>query len=170
MNGPPVPVRPRILTTIVFAASAGFAGLLCSLPFLLGPAIGVAGVLVSARWRGRLGKVPADVALVPGLGGVVAVLLASPATIGSELFGGVAVLAFLLWLADDPRAAPGGGRRAATSLSLAGAAFAVAWAIALVARGSSGNVGLAGILVVLGLLLVALVLFRGADTPTPETA
>ena len=170
MNAPSAPGGGRLLTTVVFAATAGFAGLLCSLPFLLGPAVAIVGALLSARWRGRLVKLPADVALLPGLGGLVAVLLASPPTIGSELFGGAAVLAFLLWLADDPRAAPGGGRRAASALSLAGAAFALAWAIALLARGSSGNVGLAGVLVVLGLLLVALVLFRGADGPWAETA
>jgi hypothetical protein len=160
----------RPITTALFAAALGFLGLFSALPLFLGPVLGVTGVALAAFLRRRPSARTGDRALVPALAVLVLLLLASPSSTATALFGGLGSLAFLLWLADDPWGAPGGGRRAVTVLAFAGLSFGLAWGIDLAFVGATGNVGAAGLLAVVALLVLAVVLLWGAERPAPETA
>lgn len=151
--GSPPPSRPRIGTTVVLAGSLAFVGLLSGLPFGTGAALGVIGAALSYRWRAEEHRRLSGLELAPCLGALCVLLLASPAGAGTELFGGLAVLAFLLWLADDPRVTTGAIRRAAAPLGVVGLVFAFAWVVPVAFAGSTENVGLAGLLAAAGLLI-----------------
>lgn len=167
---PPEPPRGGgCLTLGIFGLVLAVLGLLSGLPWLLGPVIGVAGVLLSSRLRAST-RLRSELALLPGLAAMATLLFASPIAPSTELFGGLASLAFLLWLADDPARAPGGGRRAVPTLGLAGLAFGLAWSITLPFGPAAPDIGLASGLLVAALVLVGLALWRASVTPWAATA
>lgn len=160
----------RPATTALLAGALGLVGLLSGFPFLLGAAIGLAGAFASAYVRRRPRPPFPGAAPVPALAALVVLLLYSAPVPSTELFGGLAALAVLLWLADDPHAAPGGGRRAATSIGFAAFAFALAWGFLLALAPLGGNVGVAAVLTAVALLVVTVVLARTVAPPQGETA
>lgn len=150
------------LTFGVAAVAVAVFGLVGGLPDLIGPALGVAGLAVASWWRRRpatgatFGPLPAVVAL--------AVLAAtSPAAPSTELFGGLAAVALLLWLADDPSRPAGGGRRAGFAVATCALAVGIAWSVALVLPRPSGAIGIAGGMLAALLLLVAYLLARATE-------
>ncbi len=167
--GPPGP-SPWSIATVLLVVLVAFFGLLTELGPILGPAIGVGGVLLSARWRTRPNPSPSGLALVPAFAGLGILLLAAPVAVDTGLFGGLCALGLLLWLADDPHGEGGGGRRAASSLGLCALAFALAWAVALPGAGFGQDVGLAATLAILALVLVAVTLLRVVLLPRGQTA
>ncbi len=172
--GPPGPTPPRRgaprLTTVLFAGIMVLFGLVSGLPALLGPIVVLGGVGVSAYLRPRLGPRRSSLEVVPALLALSVVGLGATPGRSTELFAGLSALAFLLWLADDPRKEPGGGRRAAPALGLAALAFALAWGITLPFPPGTIDVGLAGGLIAAALVLVAVVLVRWVLGPRAETA
>ena len=169
MNAPVVPTRyggsPFTLGLLV-AAMALF-GLVGGLPESTGPIVGVAGVVISAAWRGRRRATAGPIALAPALAALGALAVTAPAVPSTELFGSFAALATLLWLADDPARPAGGGRRAVPALSACAVGVALAWSLSLLLPRPSGEVGLAAVLLVGALLAVAWFLGREAGSRSP---
>ncbi len=150
-------------TTALFAFSAGLFGLVGGLPDYAGPAIGVGGVVVSSVWRLRRGSragLRTALSVAPALVALAVLALTSPPVDAAELFGGLAGLAFLLWLADDPARASGGGRRAAPTIALASLAVGLAWAISLSLPASAPEIGVAAGLLAAAFVLLAILLGR----------
>jgi hypothetical protein len=152
-------------TAVLAAFAMVLFGLVGDLPLLLGPILAIVGVVLSGLWR-RWARPDVDLAPVPALFALGALALTSPPVPSAELFGGLATVAVLLWLADDPSRPAGGGRRAATALASGALAVGIAWSFALVLPGRIPGVGVAGGLLALVLLLLAYLLVREtADRP-----
>lgn len=148
----------------------GLLGLLSNLPFLLGPVVGVVGVVLAHGLRRTPTMRVPELALVPALGALAVLVFASPAEIASGLVAGLAALAFLLWLADDPRRAPGGGRRAVAIIGLSAVGFGLVWGITLLVPPGAQDIGVAGALAAGALLLIVPVLVLPGAREAPETA
>jgi len=167
VKGPsPPPVRGGgLATTVLFGAAACFLGLLGGLPLLLGPVVGALGVFASTAWRTHGKGRGGTVALVPALLALAILAGTSPVAPSTDLFAGLAGLAFLLWIADDPARPAGGGRRAMPTIAPAALGVGLAWAITLALVGQPEEVGLAG-----GLLAAALVLLAFLVSGLPRRA
>ncbi len=168
------PARPSSagggpFTTALLAATLAVLGLLTGLPFLLGPVIGVVAVVGAAGWR-HTSRGRTESALFPVLGALGALLFAAPPERSTELFGGVAALAFLLWLADDPARPAGGGRRAVPLLGVAALSFGLSWSVTLLLAPGVPEVGIAAGLLVAALFLVAVALRWSLSAPRSEAA
>jgi hypothetical protein len=151
----------------VLAVSA--FGLVVGLPDLLGPAIGVAGLVLSSLWR-RRPTTGRSFAPLPALVALSVLAVSAPVVASAELFGGFATLALLLWLADDPARPAGGGRRAARAIGACGLAIGIAWSLVLLLPSSSRGVGVAGALLALVLLVLAYLLVRETEGRIPSAA
>jgi len=159
-----------VATAALFGATMVFLGLLGGLPVFLGPAVGAVGVGASAYWRTRPAWRQRSVPFVPAALALAVLSATSPALPSTVLFAGLASLAMLLWIADDPERPAGGGRRAAPVLGPATLGVGLAWAVTLGLAGRGTNVGLAGGLVVVALVLLAFLLAgvpRRPTTPAP---
>jgi len=156
----------RGATTAVLAACAGFLGLLGALPDLLGPILGVLGVVLSSVWRSRESTSPAVLATAPALAAIVVLTASAPAAASTELFAGLTGLAFLLWLADDPARPAGGGRRAGPTIAPAALAVGLAWAFALSLSGEPVEVGLAGGVLAAAIVVLAVLIAGFARAAT----
>lgn len=172
MNEPSsTPARSGLrLSTVVFALAMVLLGLLTGVAPLLGPVAAVAGVAASAYLRPRLPKDRTVLALAPALFALGLLVLIAPVAPSSELFGGLAALTFLLWLADDPSQAPGGGRRALPLLAVGGLSFALAWSLTLSVTVTAENLEVAAALAAAALVLVGVVLYQLVGPGTTETA
>ncbi|MFY9717318.1 MAG: hypothetical protein WAK40_05220 [Thermoplasmata archaeon] len=177
MSGPSGrPVRtvraiPLVLLALLAGATVLFAstsGLVWYLAFLVGGA-GVAG---TAALRSRAPRVPPATAVVPVLGALVVLAATAPSTPATELFGGVAAIALLAWLAEDPGRVPGGVVRAAPSLLVVLLTLGIAWTSALFLPTGSARIGFGAGLLVLLTILVAMLLGRPdlIDAEPPATA
>ena len=160
-----LPSRPTdrgggLATTMLFGFTVGVLGLLGSLPLIVGPATGVAGVAVTAVLRSRGSPRVGNWALLPALGTIAVLAATAPAEPASELFAGLAGLTLLLWIADDPERPAGGGRRAVPTIALGALGVGLAWSITLALPGRSPDVGLAGGLLAAALVLLALLVAR----------
>jgi hypothetical protein len=158
------------LTFAVAVASVAAFGLVGGLPWLLGPVIGAAG-MVAASFVRRRADVGSTLGPLPALLALAALAVTSPPVASAELFGGLATLGVLLWLADDPARPAGGGRRAGMALGSCAFAVAVAWSIILLLPRPSSAIGAAGALLVVVLLALAYLL--GHETrprPVPEAS
>lgn len=173
MSGRPTPRPIRrgggVPTTALFGVAVGFLGLLTGVPFYLGPAIGGLGVAASAVWRARRPAVGESLPLVPALAAVTALAATAPVAPASELFAGLAALAFLLWVADDPARPAGGGRRAAATIGPAALGIGSAWGVTLALTGRTAAIGVGAGLVAIGLVVLA-VLFSLLSPRPPEPA
>lgn len=157
-------------TLALAVLSAATFGLVGGLPELAGPAIGVGGIVLTAAWR-RFGPSPGEAyGPLPALIAFVVLAASSPPSASAELFGALAALALLLWLADDPARPSGGGRRAVPTLAACSLVVAVAWSLALALPRPSGAVGLAGGLLALALLVLAWLLAREVAGGSAATA
>lgn len=169
MSGQPAVDRPggNLLTLVLAAVAAALFGWVGGLPFLLGPVVGVAGVVGSSLLRSRPRR-GSSFGPWPALLALAAIAVTAPPVSSAELFGGLATLAVLLWLADDPGRPAGGGRRAGLAIGSCAVAVAVAWSLLAVLPRPSGAVGAAGAVLVVVLLLVAYLLVReGSPRPRP---
>jgi hypothetical protein len=147
-----------VLTLVVVGAAMATFGLVGGLAGVLGPAVGLAGIAASASWRRWRPVSGRSLAVVPALVALGALALTSPAGPSPELFGGVASLAVLLWLADDPSRPAGGGRRASPALAVCAAGMAIAWVLAVGLPAAPPEIGIAGGLLAFVILLLAVLL------------
>jgi hypothetical protein len=166
---PPSRLGGSALTLALLVVAVGLFGVVGGLPYLAGPLLGPAGVLATAAWRRRASGAGA-VALLPALAALGTLAATAPVTASGELFGSLATLAFLLWLADDPARPAGGGRRAIPALAACGVGVAVAWSLTLLLPRPSGKVGVAAALLVASLLALAWFLAREAEAPAAVAA
>lgn len=149
-----------LLGSIVLGAAAVALGLAGGLPSGLGAVIGAVGVttsaicrsMASARWK-TLPLVPAILAIS------VEVILATPVP-ATELLAGATGVAFLFWVAEDPHRPVGGGRRGVTPIALVALAVGFSLAIVLVLPRGPSDVAIAGGLLALAMVLVAILLAR----------
>jgi hypothetical protein len=166
---PPGPRGGGVATAALLGVALGFLGLLADVPFYLGPAVAAVGVVASTVWRVRRPTPGGSWALVPALAALAALCASAPAAPPTELFGGISGLAFLLWVADDPGRATGGGQRAVPMLAPAALGVGLAWVIALALTGETANIGLTGSLLVVALVALA-VLVSSLSARRPEVA
>lgn len=155
------PLGGRGVTFAVAAIAMAVFGLVGGLPALLGPIVGVVGLAASDLWR-RRPPTGATFGPLPVLLGLSAIAVSSPAVPSTELFGGFATVAVLLWLADDPGRPAGGGRRAVLALGSCALAVVVAGAVVLGTHVPHREVGVAGGVLAFVLLLLSYLLVREA--------
>jgi len=154
-------------TFAIVAAALGLFGWVGNLPDLLGPVVGVLGLALSALWR-RRGSQAATFAPLPALVALGLLAASCPTLSSTELFGSLATVGLLLWMADDPARPAGGGRRASSALGTCGLAAGLAWSMTLVLPSLSGEIGVAGGLLAGVLLLLAFLLAHPVpDRPAP---
>ena len=149
---------------VASAALFGFAivlfGLVGGLPLVVGPAVGAGGVIASSLWRRPPRGTDRAIPLLPAIAAIAVLAATSPATSSAELFGGASALAFLVWLADDPARPRGGGRRAGPVVLLVALTVGLSWAITLAVPGRGPQIALAGALLAVAFVLLAILLSR----------
>ncbi len=161
------PDRSRAPALLLGAAAAGL-GLLAGWPFFLGAVVAVAGVAGSILWRRRAPASHRAAGVLPALVGLGAPAVTAPAGPAPELFAGLAALALLLWLAADPTRPRAGGRRAAPVIAACAAAVGIAFAVALAFPRIGSAVGVAGGLLAVVILVLALLLEHEASAEAPR--
>jgi hypothetical protein len=169
----PGPVAPRGGSGVTFAILAVAVvafGLVGGLPDLLGPVVAAVGVAGSATWRRQWPGTGETFGSLPALVALAVLGASSPVAPSTELFGAIAALAVLLWLADDPSRPAGGGRRAAAAIGFCGLGVGIAWSLVLILPRPSGRLGIAGGLLALALLLLAWLLARETAGRAPAGA
>ncbi|MGP8078320.1 MAG: hypothetical protein ACLQD8_06905 [Thermoplasmata archaeon] len=172
-DGPVSHRRPvsLVLLAAFGGAMAGFATG-ADVPWFVGLFLVVAGVGGAAALRTTSGRFGGTVAVVPALGSLVVLSVFAPSTPETDLFGGVAAIALLAWLAEDPRRVPGGFARGGAALLLVLLTFGIAWASAFLLPPGTSLVGIGAALLVLVTILVAVLLGRPdlIDREPPATA
>lgn len=153
-----------VATFVLAAVALTLFGLVGGLPYFLGPVVGGVGLAAAAVARRGSGVGPTFGPL-PVLLALGALAVSSPSVPSTELFGGFATVAVLLWLADDPGRPAGGGRRAVVALGSGALAVVIAGTFALVVHVPHAEVGVAGGILAFVLLLVAYLLVREAGPP-----
>jgi len=160
-----------LATAALLGVALGFLGLLADVPFYLGPAVAGVGVVASTVVRARRSTPGGSWALVPALAALAALSATAPVGPSTELFSGISGLAFLLWVADDPGRATGGGQRAVPMIAPAALGVGLAWGLALALTGETANIGLTGGLLVAALVALALLVSTlSARGPAPRAA
>ena len=151
--------RAGITSALLGAALVVFS-LTTDLPWYVAFSLAGTGIVVAVLLRTRSGGLRSDsaaliVLLVIGIlaGGAAPTRLAGAA-------GGLTVLAFLLWLADEPGLVRGAVRRAMPAVGLAALAFGIAWMSAFLIPSTPEPIGIAGGLLVLVIFLAAVLLGR----------
>jgi len=160
-SGPAPGARGGSAFTLALLLGATIAfGFVGGLAEFVGPAVGAGGVVASAWLRRRYGLAAPTATLVPAVAalGVLAVS-AAPVT-SAELLGGLAALALLLWIADDPSRPAGGGRRAFRAIAACAASLGIAFGLFLALPALPPAVGVAGGLLAFVLLFLAVLLER----------
>ena len=165
MSAPPPartarPVRPVSLAFLFVAAA--FLGYLSGFPGGFGLALTLAAIVLAAGLRMSASPVLAASAPVAALAALAIEAVAAPVGFGTEIVAGVAGLAFLVWLADDPNRPAGGPWRAAPTLALPALALGIAWSSALFLPTGSVPLGVAAGLLALALAAVAFLVSRPA--------
>lgn len=149
----PVPLALLLVVAVVVGYVAGF-------PSGFGPFVAAAGVVVAAGLRMSRSPTVAACAPVPVLAVLVLEVLQAPLGLGIELISGVAGLAFLVWLADDPARPVGGARRGLSTIAVPALALGIAWSSTLFLPAGAVPLGVAGGLLALTLALVAFLVGR----------
>lgn len=143
------------VTLAVLVAAATYLGYLSGFPGGWGPILsaGAAALGVGLRTYAR----PATVAYapVPVLAAIALEAATSPVGFGTELAAGIAGLAFLAWLADDPARPLRGAIRALPTLSVPALALGIAWSSALFVPLGAFPLGAAGGLLALAVGAIA---------------
>jgi hypothetical protein len=165
MSGAPTPARTvqvRPVSLALLLVSASFLGYLSGFPGGFGVLLAAGAVLLAALLRlvpeGNL----ASYAAVPALAGIALEAIAAPVGLGTELVAGLSALALLVWLADDPARPVGGFLRALPTVALPALALGIAWSSALFLPSGAVPLGVAGGL--LALTVVAVALLAGRPT------
>ncbi|HTP53842.1 MAG TPA: hypothetical protein VML94_02620 [Thermoplasmata archaeon] len=123
---------------------------------LIGGAGAAAAIALRVVSHGRSTNTAVVVALLTI--GVLA--LAATDSWSAALAGGVAVLALLVWLSDEPGRVAGGERRAALAIGIVGLIFGVTWFCAFLLPPTRVPTGVVGGLLVAVILLVTALLAR----------
>lgn len=156
----------------LLAVALGLFGVLAAFPFLLGVPIAVAGAGGAFLLRNRGGPRSRAYAFVPPLVGLVLLASNAPSAPSTDLVGGLAAVALLAWLADDPARAAGGISRALPSLLLVLVTLGIAWVGAFLLPAGTALIGVGAGLLVVVMILVAVLLGRPdlIDREPPATA
>lgn len=165
-----VPAHGDLGTTVLLAGIYGFLGLLGGLPVFLGPVIGVLGAVGSYVLRRTDRGGTSAIALGPALLALAILTPAAPAGPATDLFAGLAALALLLWIADEPGRPAGGARRSVPTIAPAALGVAFAWALTLGLPGQEAKVGVAGALIAGALVLLAFLLGHLSLPAAPDGA
>jgi hypothetical protein len=160
-SGPPVPPTPSgaLGVAVLVGSLAGFA-LLTDLPWILALAIAASGAGGSVALRQWGGLRAIDLSAAPALVAIAALALGSPPTPLPSLAAGIVAVAVLVWLADDPRRAPGSLRRATPTVLAVTFALGIVWGCTLLLARTTADVGVAGALLAISLFLIVVVLGR----------
>jgi len=132
---------PLVEGISVAAAAAGLGGILRAVPL---------------RWL-------RPTAPVPPLVGLSVLAVSATATGVTALYGGVAALALLLWVADDPDRLPGGAGRALPRLLVPTVGLAIAWTSAFLLPGNVAPLGV-GVALLVALVVLAALLLRSPES------
>lgn len=168
MSAPaPLPAAPRgrgfprswALLALFAGASVLFASA-ADLPWPLVLAVLAAGVGGTAVLREgpRRGRSP--LSLVPAVAMLALLAVTAPSTAAGDLFGALAGVALLAWLAEDSRRTPGGAGRAGPGLLLIVLTVGIAWASAFLLPPGASLVGVGAALLVLATILLAYLIAR----------
>ncbi len=167
MNDPsPPPAASSVSWTVgVLAGSVVLLGWVGNGLFPWGVAIGLAGVIASALWRGRRPDPKAVAPLAPALLSVSVLAALTVPSLPAALAAGLVGLSFPLWLADDPSHPDAGLARAVPAFGTAAAAVGCAGLITLLRIPGVGDLGVAVGLLAVGIVLLAVVLALFPLTP-----
>ncbi|HXY12679.1 MAG TPA: hypothetical protein VEJ85_04195, partial [Thermoplasmata archaeon] len=99
---------------------------------------------------------------LPVLVAVVLEAAFAPVGFGTKLLAGLAGVAFLVWLADDPTRPAGGPLRAFPTIAIPSLALGVAWSAALFLPAGTLPIGVAGALLAFAIAAIALLVGRPA--------
>ena len=159
MSTPPSTDSPRFTASVsplLLVVSVGLLGYLARFPDATGIFLAVGAVVVGVVLRRpSFGSVRAYASL-PVLAAMAIEVVSVPVGLGSELIAGLAGLAFLLWLADDPARPRGSAARALPALAVTTLALGIAWSSALFLPSHAIPLGVAGGLLALAIAVVAL--------------
>jgi hypothetical protein len=146
-------VRPGSLLLLV--VSAALLGYLSGFPYGFGLVLVVGAVVAAVALRAGPSRDLAPYAPIPALAALAVEAAAAPVGFGTEIVAGIAGLAFLIWLADDPARPAGAALRAVPSITLPALALGIAWSSALFLPAGAVPLGVAGALLALTLAAVA---------------
>ena len=155
------PPRSRGIASGTFLlVASGLLGYFSTLPVPLGAGLAMGLTATALAMRARSRGRPRAFAPVPALAALIVAALSSPLGLLPELLAGMAGLAFLAWLADDPTRPAGGLGRARMTLLLPGLALGIAWASALLLPSRAAPIGVAGGLLAGALVTLSLLIAR----------
>jgi len=153
--------RPdRLPSLVALLVAAVLLGYLSGVPDGWGIVLAAAAVLAAALLRQSSADAVAAYAPVPVVVVLVVEAVGAPVGIGTEIVAGLAGLAFLVWLADDPSRPVGGAARSLGTVAVPALAVGIAWSSALFVPAGALPLGVAGGLLALTLGAVALLLGR----------
>lgn len=151
-------VRPA--TLVVLLVPAVFLGYLSGFPGGAGAVLMVVAVAVAAALRVTARYHLTSFAPVPVLLALALEAVTAPVGFGTELVAGLAGLAFLVWLVDDPARPAGGAVRGLPEVAIPALALGIAWSSALFLPSGAVPLGVAGALLALTIAAVALLIGR----------
>ena len=147
-------IRPVSLALLLITAT--YLGFLSGFPDGFGPVLAAAGVVLATGLRVATRRSVAVYAPVPVLAALVVEAVPAPVGLGTEIVAGLAGLAFLLWLADDPSRPVGGSLRSLPTVGVPALAVGIAWSSTLFLPAGAVPLGVAGALLAFTLAVVAL--------------
>ena len=150
----------RVGSLALLALPAVFLGYLSGFPggagFVFMMAVVAAGAALRASGHSRR----AAYAPVPVLVGLLTEAVTAPVGFGTEFVAGLAGVAFLIWLADEPARPVGGAVRGLSVVAVPALALGIAWSSALFLPAGVVPLGVAGALLALTIAAVALLVGR----------
>jgi len=149
-----------LLGTLVLGLAAVVLGLVGGLPFALGALIGVVGVGASVAFRTVASRPWRAWTVVPAMLAVSVEVVLAPAVPAAELVAGATGIAFLFWMADDPHGSRGRAERGLIPIAVVAVAVGFSLGIVLALPRFPSEVGIAGGLLALAMVLVAILLAR----------
>jgi len=155
-------MRPRRIATarvglsaVILVGAIELFALTTLVPWMLALILGGAGASAAIALRAISGGRRTDGAALLVLLVLGVLAAGAPDTESVGIGGGVAVVALLLWLADEPGRVSDGMRRALPTVGLVALAFGVAWVSAFLLPSASVPTGVIGALLVVVILLAA---------------
>lgn len=148
------------ITSGLLGAAILFFALTTDFPWYTAFAVAGTGVVAAVVLRSRSGASRSDPAALIVLLAIGVLAGGAAPTRLAGAAGGLTMLAFLLWLADEPGRVHGAVRRALPAVGLAALAFGIAWVSAFLLPSTPEPIGLAGGLLVLVIFLAAVLLGR----------